>query len=336
MTSRALVLVATLKGHQEDVWNAAWNPTGSLLATCGTDKTIRIWGLEGDSWVCKTVLTDTHSKTIRSVSWSPCGNMLSSASFDGTVCVWNKRKGEFQCTSTLEGHENEVKSTAWSPSGAFLATCSRDKSVWIWEVLEDGDEFECASVLHQHIQDVKHVRWHPTEELLVSCGYDDTIKMYKEDDDDWYCCASLEGHESTVWSIAFDASGDRLASCSGDQTVKIWRAYKPGNPEGIPTPNKDTVWKCVCTLSGYHQRAVYDISWSWHSGLIATACGDDIIRIFKETFSQDPNQPNFSLVCEKKAHNTDINCIAWNPKDPTLLASCSDDSTVCLWKCTVE
>ena len=26
-------------------------------------------------------------------------------------------------------------------------------------------------------------------------------------------------------------------------------------------PGDEMVWMCVCTLSGYHQRDVYDVSW---------------------------------------------------------------------------
>lgn len=79
---------------------------------------------------------------------------------------------------------------------------------------------------------------------------------------------------------------------------------------GIPTVGNDPTWKCVCTLSGYHDREIYDISWwalptisvcsirgfkcmQWISfcctlarslcnGFIATACADDCIRVFRE------------------------------------------------------
>ena len=73
------------------------------------------------------------------------------------------------------------------------------------------------------------------------------------------------------------------------------------------------------------------------SGLIATACGDDKIRVFKESSNSSKHEPSFELVgiaCD--GHSQDVNAVAWNPKDMGLLASCSDDSTIKLWRCINE
>ncbi|XP_057636245.1 probable cytosolic iron-sulfur protein assembly protein CIAO1 [Chionomys nivalis] len=329
----SLVLRSRVQAHPDSrCWFLAWNPTGTLLASCGGDRKIRIWGTEGDSWVCKSVLSEGHQRTVRKVAWSPCGNYLASASFDAVTCIWKKNQDDFECVTTLEGHENEVKSVAWAPSGNLLATCSRDKSVWVWEVDEE-DEYECVSVLNSHTQDVKHVVWHPSQELLASASYDDTVKLYREEGDDWVCCATLEGHESTVWSLAFDPSGQRLASCSDDRTVRIWRQYLPGNEQGVACSGSDPSWKCVCTLSGFHTRTIYDVAWCQLTGALATACGDDAIRVFEEDPGSDPQQPTFSLTAHmRQAHSQDVNCVAWNPKEPGLLASCSDDGEVAFWE----
>lgn len=323
----ALQLVHRFSAHPDArCWFVAWSPTGTLLASCGGDRAARIWGREGDSWQCLCVLSDGHQRTVRKVAWSPCGNYLATASFDATTCIWKKKNNEFECLTVLEGHENEVKCVSWALGGNLLATCSRDKSVWIWEVDEE-EEYECVSVMNSHTQDVKHVVWHPTRELLASASYDNTVCVYKEGDDDWECCATLEGHTSTVWSLTFDPSGNRLASCSDDRTVKIWKECVSGDGSA------DSSWKCICTLSGYHSRTVYDIAWCRLTGALVTACGDDGVRVFKEEEGSDPENPVFFMSAHvPKAHGQDVNCVAWNPTEAGTLATCSDDGEIAIWK----
>ncbi|CAA3016775.1 protein CIA1-like [Olea europaea var. sylvestris] len=110
------------------------------------------------------------------MSWLPSGKLLATASFDATIAIWDNVGDDFECISTLEGHENEVKSVSWNASGSLLATSGRDKSVWIWEVLSHN-EFDCVSVLQGHTQDVKMVQWHPFMDILLSCSYDNTMKV---------------------------------------------------------------------------------------------------------------------------------------------------------------
>jgi WD40 repeat protein len=182
------------------------------------------------------------------------------------------------------------------------------------------------------------VAWHPKLEILASASYDDTIKIWKEDEDDWYCADTLEGHTSTVWSLDFDAEGDQIVSASDDQTLRIWKCYKPNNAQGIPTHNGEPTWKTICTLTGFHDRCIYSVSWSKVNGFIASVSGDNSIRIFEKDTeaSSDEDAPIYkNTITQKDAHGVyDINGVSWYPNEnhQDWLATVGDDGLVRIWK----
>lgn len=352
MDNYEIKLENTLSGHIERVWCVRWHPNGRWLASCGADRTIKIWSKEGDEWKCLSTLTDGHQRTIRFIAWSHDGRFLASASFDGTTCIWHQKANENNDEPTtmdwtvmvsLEGHENEVKCVAWSPNNTFLATCSRDKSVWIWEKIEVGCEsddcggggcdindrpdeeafFECSSVQTEHSQDVKCVVWHPKLNILSSSSFDNQINLYCQNDDDWQCYTQLNQHESTVWSIAFNPEGTRIVSVSADESIKIWQ---PKNYNQLIDETKlsgkryaelTVKWTIIASLSGYHHWPIYDVDWSSIENLILTAGADNSIRVFKQ-FQNDQDDPYSSvryrqILYESEAHEQDINSIHWNP-----------------------
>ena len=370
MDKYEIKLEKTLSGHIERIWCVRWHPNGRWLASCGADRTIKIWSKEGDEWKCLSTLNDGHQRTIRFIAWSHDGRFLASASFDGTTCIWHQKTNEngdddnnepmeWTVMVSLEGHENEVKGVAWSPDDTFLATCSRDKSVWIWEKIEVGHEadcdlndrpneeafFECSSVQTEHSQDVKCVVWHPKLNILSSSSFDNQINLYCQNDDDWNCYTQLNQHESTVWSVAFNPEGTRIVSVSADESIKIWQ---PKNYNDLIDEPKLTAkryseltikWTIIASLSGYHHWPIYDVHWSSVENLILTAGADNSLRVFKQ-FQNDPDDQYSSSVrfrqiqFKSEAHEQDINSIHWNPlmkNNQLLFASGSDDGLVQLW-----
>jgi WD40 repeat protein/uncharacterized caspase-like protein len=109
--------IGTLKGHGRAVGKVAFSRDGKLLATGGTDNTIKIWDFASQ----RELLTLTgHTANIESLDFSPDGKMLASASEDGSTFLWDAKTGEHLLTliSLDDGGEWMVV----TPQGLFDGT----------------------------------------------------------------------------------------------------------------------------------------------------------------------------------------------------------------------
>jgi WD40 repeat protein len=357
-------------GHKRSVRAVSWKPGTrgqSVLATGSFDSSTGIWRREEGA-----TLEDNFTNR----------RIGGDEDEDG-----RDEDDDYQFSCILDGHESEIKSLSWSPTGQYLATCSRDKSVWIWEELEDDNfetiavlqehDGDVKCVAWHPEEDLLASASYDDSIRLYREDADDWVQVA--------CISGRDGHGMTVWWVEFegsgmsrkdfrtqreglseaqtqhienlDRSGPRLATCSDDCSVRIWRrkprdqsdhtSSNTGIPSIIRSAAIDEDWYQEAVLPQLHERAIYSVSWSRTTGLIASAGSDGKILVYKEQWRKQESNgvkvdemdvesppPTFS------AHDVfEINHVTWAPRvdkgkrwdGEEVVVSTGDEGEVKVW-----
>lgn len=130
----SLKLLHNLYGHKLPVLAIDISSDSKLIATCGADKNVRLWGLDfGD---CHKSFF-AHQDNVMQVAFEKDGHNFFSAGKDRMIKYWDGDK--FENIMRLDGHHGEVWAMCVSKgrSQQFVVSASHDKSIRVWEETDD-------------------------------------------------------------------------------------------------------------------------------------------------------------------------------------------------------
>ncbi|KAG1663769.1 hypothetical protein FOA52_011820 [Chlamydomonas sp. UWO 241] len=128
----------------------------------------------------------------------------------------------------------------------------------------------------------------------------------------------LKGHHAEGYGLAWSPlNPGHLLSGSDDTQICMWDIQ--ANPAKASTLQAQSIYAA-------HTDVVDDVAWHCHHADIFGSVGDDKRLILWDV----RKPPGSAIMIQAQAHEREVNCIAFNPHNPNILATGSADKTVAL------
>ncbi|KAI8112197.1 hypothetical protein M9434_003521 [Picochlorum sp. BPE23] len=271
-------------GHMDTVHDAQFDYYGKHVATCSSDRLVKIFSVTGNQVNHMADLVG-HQGPVWEVSWCHPrhGSLLASCGFDGSIMIWqqNTQGGQWQQIYQTESNDASVNSIAWAPYelGLVVAGARADGQIIIVE--NTGGTWVTSTIQHAHPVGATGVSWAPVTSSyhvrrLATCGCDSTVKLwvYDEANQMWnQDGAALVGHSDWVRSVEWAPSAGLsatpcLASAGEDGQVIVWK--QSGQAE----------WRQ--TIVHRFGTPVWKASWSTNGSILSVTDAQQHVSMWKE------------------------------------------------------
>eukprot|EP00184_Porphyridium_aerugineum_P004551 CAMPEP_0184694650 /NCGR_PEP_ID=MMETSP0313-20130426/2529_1 /TAXON_ID=2792 /ORGANISM="Porphyridium aerugineum, Strain SAG 1380-2" /LENGTH=324 /DNA_ID=CAMNT_0027152971 /DNA_START=106 /DNA_END=1077 /DNA_ORIENTATION=- len=293
-------------GHMDMIHDAQFDFYGKRLATCSSDRTIKIFQIDaqGDQKLEAELIG--HDGPVWQVCWAhpKFGNLLASSGFDHRVIIWKEMSPKvWRKMYEYTWHSSSVNSVSFAPPeyGLVLACASSDGFVSVCSLRSDGswDEQRISNsiagdpnqFMPTHALGANSVSWAPSinpsalwnqanatppPKTLVTGGCDNLVSIWKynETAGKWERDGEpLQKHtdwvRSVAWAPSLGLAASTIASAGQDRRVVLWTK-----------DDTSATWK-VTELPQF-EKPVWNVSWSLTGNVLGVASGDDSISLWKE------------------------------------------------------
>lgn len=271
-------MVTIGNAHEDLIHDAVLDYYGKRLATCSSDKTIKIFQVEADSHKLVETLRG-HDASVWQVAWAhpKFGVILASCSYDGKVLIWKEENGVWSNIAEHSSHQASVNSVSWAPHeyGPLLLCASSDGKLSIVEFKEDGSLDPV--IFPAHAIGANAASWAPangTSKRFVSGGCDNLVKVWEYDNGPCKELQTLSGHSDWVRDVAWSPSligKTCIATASQDKTVLIWTQDEASQE-----------WEKTLLAGKTFDDVCWRASWSMSGNILAVSGGDNKVTLWKE------------------------------------------------------
>lgn len=239
--------------------------------------------------------------------------------------------GECNPELRLKGHSKEGYGLSWNPNvNGHLLSASDDHTICLWNINANPTSernLDALSVFTGHTAVVEDVAWHLLHDSMFGSVGDDKKLMLWDTRSQTSLKPSqiIDAHSAEVNCLSFNPYSEFiLATGSADKTVALWDL-------------RNTKMKLHSFES--HKDEIFQVQWSPHNETILASSGTDrrlnvwdLSKIGEEQSADDIEDGPPELLFIHGGHTAKISDFSWNPNEPWVICSVSEDNIMQVWQ----